>query len=94
MNTASGGIWQTSRTNPTLPAACGLRVALILDLSGSVGIDSATCTRRRTTFVNSLVGTPSSVGLFTFATNGPANAGEQPEPAPHLGVDQPPAPTR
>ena len=34
--TASGGIWQTSRANPTLTARCGLRVALILDLSGSV----------------------------------------------------------
>ena len=35
--TASGGIWQQSRTNPTLQASCGLDVALILDLSGSVG---------------------------------------------------------
>lgn len=34
---ASGGVWQLSRTNPTLPTSCGLDVALILDLSGSVG---------------------------------------------------------
>ena len=34
---ASGGIWQTSRANPTFPAQCGADVALILDLSGSVG---------------------------------------------------------
>ena len=34
---ASGGIWQNSRMNPTLPAQCGLSVALIIDISGSVG---------------------------------------------------------
>lgn len=33
---ASGGIWQNSRTNPTPAARCGLNVALILDVSGSV----------------------------------------------------------
>ena len=32
--TASGGIWQSSRTNPTLPAQCGVDVALILDQIG------------------------------------------------------------
>jgi fimbrial isopeptide formation D2 family protein len=73
VNNASGGIWQTSRTNPTLTAACGLRVALILDLSGSVGSAITNLQTAAKTFVNSLVGTPSSVGLFTFATNGPAN---------------------
>ena len=34
---SSGGIWQQSRDNPGPPSACGLDVALILDLSGSVG---------------------------------------------------------
>ena len=34
---ASGGIWQNSRINPTAPTKCGLNVALILDLSDSVG---------------------------------------------------------
>ena len=34
--TASGGIWQSSRNNPSLPATCGLDVALVIDVSGSV----------------------------------------------------------
>ena len=34
--TASGGIWQNSRANPVLPTECGLNVALVLDVSGSV----------------------------------------------------------
>ena len=71
--TASGGIWQTSRINPTLTARCGLRVALILDVSGSVAPDIPELRTAATTFVSTLVGTPSSVGLFTFASNGPAN---------------------
>ena len=71
--TASGGIWQTSRVNPTLTARCGLRVALILDVSGSVAPDIPELRTAATTFVSTLVGTPSSVGLFTFASNGPAN---------------------
>ena len=74
VNNASGGIWQTSRANPTPAARCGIRVALILDLSGSVGGSIGNLHTAATTFVNSLVGTASSVGLFTFATNGPANA--------------------
>ena len=38
-NVASGGIWQSSRVNPTFPAQCGIDVALVLDLSGSVAGD-------------------------------------------------------
>lgn len=39
---ASTGIWQQSRVNPPLPPACGLDVALVLDLSASV---AARCRR-------------------------------------------------
>ncbi len=70
---ASGGIWQTSRNNPSFPPKCGIRVALVLDVSGSVNEDLADLKTAAKTFVNSLVGTPSQVGLFTFATNAPAN---------------------
>src|SRR6478735_8279359 len=34
--TTSGGIWQNSRNNPSIPAQCGINVALVLDVSGSV----------------------------------------------------------
>ena len=71
-NEASGGIWQNSRRNPVFPAQCGINVALVLDLSGSVGNDLPNLKAAANTFVNSLVGTPSAVGVFTFATNAPA----------------------
>ena len=70
---ASGGIWQNSRNNPTLPAKCGLNVALIIDTSGSVGSALPSLKTAAKTFTNSLVGTPSQLGLFTFATTAPAN---------------------
>ncbi len=70
---ASGGIWQVSRNNPVFPAKCGLNVALVLDLSGSVGSALPDLQAAARTFTNSLVGTPSQVALFTFASSAPAN---------------------
>ena len=70
---ASGGIWQSSRTNPVLPAQCGLDVALVLDVSGSVGADLPNLKAAAKTFTNSLIGTPSQLALFTFSSNAPAN---------------------
>ena len=72
-NTASGGIWPDSRNNPAFPAQCGIRSrAIVADLSNSVGSDLVNLKGAATTFVNSLVGTPSTMSLFTFATNSPA----------------------
>nr|WP_240977636.1 VWA domain-containing protein [Planctomonas sp. JC2975] len=72
-DTASGGIWQDSRNNPVLPAQCGLSVAIIADLSNSVtATDLVNLKGAATTLVGSLTGTPSTVSLFTFATNAPA----------------------
>ncbi len=71
---ASGGIWQSSRTNPGLPPQCGLDVALVLDVSGSVGRDLPKLKNAAKTFTNSLAGTPSQLALFTFASTAPANA--------------------
>lgn len=73
--TASGGIWQSSLTNPGLPPQCGLRVALVVDLSGSVGRYITEMRGAASTFVDSLTGTPSSVALFTFADDAPAVTG-------------------
>ena len=73
--TASGGIWQSSLANPGLPPQCGLRVALVVDLSGSVGRYITDMRSAASTFVDSLTGTPSSVALFTFADNAPAATG-------------------
>lgn len=71
--TASGGIWQTSLNNPAFPPKCGIKVALVLDVSGSVAPQLGNLKTAAKTFVSSLVGTPSQVGLFTFAENAPAN---------------------
>ncbi|TKV56993.1 hypothetical protein FDO65_19435 [Nakamurella flava] len=69
---ASGGVWQQSRINPGL-AGCGLSVALILDVSGSVGANLPDLQGAGRALVNSLVGTPSDVSLYTFSNNSPAN---------------------
>ncbi|WP_454042033.1 DUF7927 domain-containing protein [Cellulosimicrobium sp. Marseille-Q8652] len=71
-NVASGGIWQSSRVNPTFPAQCGIDVALVLDLSGSVAGDLPQLKAAANQFVDSLTGTPSNVGLFTFSSLAPA----------------------
>ncbi|GAA1943964.1 LPXTG cell wall anchor domain-containing protein [Microbacterium deminutum] len=71
--TASGGIWQQSRNNPVLPASCGLDVALILDLSGSVAPSLPALKTAANTFVDSLQGTPSRMSLFSFSTISPAD---------------------
>ena len=72
--TASGGIWQNTRVNPVAPTKCGLNVALVLDVSGSVAGSLPALKTAATTFTNALVGTPSSLALFTFAATAPANA--------------------
>jgi LPXTG-motif cell wall-anchored protein len=74
---ASGGVWQESRTNPTLDSACGLDVALLLDLSGSVEDSLPQLKQAADTFVDALVGTPSSMALFSFSTGSPANGADQ-----------------
>ena len=74
-NNASGGIWQQSRSNPVFTDKCGIRVAMIVDLSGSV---SPYITQLRTAakgFVDALTGTPSSMALFTFGSGAPASGG-------------------
>ncbi|WP_170206131.1 prealbumin-like fold domain-containing protein [Klugiella xanthotipulae] len=72
---ASGGIWQNSLNNPTAPQQCGLDVALILDLSGSVSPFITNLRNAAKTFVDSLTGTPSTVSLYTFAATAPAAGG-------------------
>lgn len=67
VDNASGGIWQQSRNNPALNPSCGLEVALILDISGSVGSALPNLKTAANTFVDSLVGTPSRMSLFSFS---------------------------
>lgn len=71
---SSSGFWQTSRENPILPATCGIRVALIMDLSNSIYDAGAQDPMRgaASVFAESLVGTPSEMAVYTFATDAPA----------------------
>lgn len=73
----SSGIWQNSRTNPQLEMSCtaGLKVALVLDLSGSVANSNAVGDLKSasTGMVDALAGTGSTMSLFTFATTAPRN---------------------
>jgi len=78
---ASGGIWQQSRINPTFPGACGVDVALVLDLSGSVGGAVTQLREAANTLTDALVGTPSRMSLFSFSTVSPATGASQNYPA-------------
>ncbi|WP_022888262.1 DUF11 domain-containing protein [Agromyces italicus] len=74
-NQASGGIWQNSRINPDAPQQCGIDVALIIDLSGSVAPYETQLKNAAKGFVSALTGTPSQIGIYTFNNVAPATAG-------------------
>lgn len=58
--------------NPELPSQCGLSVAIVLDLSNSLANQHVVASKQAANaVVDSLQGTPSSVGVYTFATFAP-----------------------
>lgn len=62
----------TRLANPQLPAKCGLSVAIVLDLSNSLKDSHVGASKNAAiSVVDSLRGTPSSIGVFTFATFAP-----------------------
>ncbi|MBM9432889.1 hypothetical protein [Flaviflexus equikiangi] len=68
--------WANVRANNPLPDQCGIDIALVMDLSNSVTDDAALLAQYKQSangFVTALTGTPSRIGLYTFATNAPAN---------------------
>jgi uncharacterized membrane protein len=72
--TARGGTWALSRDNPALPEGCGLRIALLIDLSSSISQTLLpTYKAAARAFVGALKGTPSSIAIYTFGTTGPAS---------------------
>lgn len=73
--TSSEGVWQQSRTNPSLPAQCGLDVALVLDLSASVSSSELVQLKAAAdTFTDALVGTPSRMAVFSFDGSSPSSS--------------------
>lgn len=79
--TASGGVWQQSRENPPLPPSCGLDVAVVLDLSASVGSSLPALKKAADTFTDALTGTPSRMALFSFDQASPSTSVAQNHPA-------------
>lgn len=72
---ASNGVWQVSLENPPLPQNCGYNVAVVLDLSASLGSRISQLKAATNAFVDALVGTPSSVAIFSFDAASPASGG-------------------
>lgn len=70
----STGNWATARANPQLDPVCGIDVALLVDLSGSVKNAGAVQQVRdaSSAVVNALAGTPSKIALHTFGNSSPA----------------------
>lgn len=67
------GVIQQVRDNPAMPERCGLNVALVVDLSGSMGSQGLKTIKGVVNSVASrLQGTDTNLGLFNFAENSPA----------------------
>lgn len=70
---SSLGVIQQVRDNPVMPERCGLNVALVVDLSGSMGSQGLKTIKGVVNSVASgLQGTDTNLGLFNFAENSPA----------------------
>ncbi len=69
--------WADARDNVPLPAEkCGLDVAMLFDLSGSIGGNLPLVKSAANEFVDDLTGTPTNIALFTFSTQSPQNNGD------------------
>ncbi|MFX0593182.1 prealbumin-like fold domain-containing protein [Melissospora conviva] len=68
--TARGPVWADARDNPDLPESCGLNIALLIDVSGSIEPFLDTVKDAANTFVDALTGTPSQIALFSFSDTG------------------------
>lgn len=72
--TRTTGVWNQSRNNPAFPAKCGMNVALIADTSGSLGTTGlADLKASMGSFVDAFRGTDTSMSLFSFANDSPAD---------------------
>ena len=77
-----GAKWVHDRVaNPQIPMSCGLRIAVVADLSTSLryadnanGFDESK--KAANAFIDALAGTPAELGIYNFASTAPAdNAG-------------------
>ncbi|WP_155945521.1 VWA domain-containing protein [Micromonospora sp. CNB394] len=70
--TARGPIWADARDNPPLPGQCGLHVAFLIDVSGSITGDLPQVKAAANGYVDALTGTPSEIAVYSFATEADA----------------------
>ncbi|WP_333811631.1 vWA domain-containing protein, partial [Timonella senegalensis] len=68
------GVWSSSRNNPSVPQTCGLKIALVVDTSGSLGAAGiASMKALMSSFVDSFAGTATSMALFSYSNVSPGN---------------------
>ncbi|MEY2581898.1 MAG: hypothetical protein QOE09_1747 [Ilumatobacteraceae bacterium] len=67
-NSSSNVALFVRRDNPVFPDRCGLKVALVIDTSGSTSGSQPAYQSAAKGFVDALAGTPSKVGVWSFAT--------------------------
>src|SRR5690625_3755117 len=65
------GLLAASRDNPEVPQQCGMNIALVLDQSGSMADDrrQANLKKAANNAIDSLIGTPSKMAIYTFASD-------------------------
>lgn len=73
-----GAKWVHGRVaNPQIPMSCGLRIAVVADLSTSLryaDVNGFEATKTATNaFIDALAGTPAELGIYNFASTAPAN---------------------
>lgn len=80
--TASSGFIANRAANPQLSKSCdaGVRVAVLVDTSGSVAGYQNDLAKAATALVDGLAGTPSSVAMLSFATISPGGITNHPVP--------------
>ncbi|MEV8212422.1 DUF5979 domain-containing protein [Leifsonia sp. NPDC077715] len=70
------GLFAQSLLNPGVQQMCGLRIALVLDQSGSMGgAKQTTLKSAANDVVTALTGTPSSLAIYTFAATAGTSLG-------------------
>jgi hypothetical protein len=85
--TARSGTWALSDDDPPLPEGCGLRIALLFDLSSSVtSAILPTYKAAGRAFVDALKGTPSNIAVYTFGTTAPASGASNTNLVPPVSV--------
>ncbi|WP_088979404.1 VWA domain-containing protein [Micromonospora coxensis] len=67
--TARGPIWADALDNPPLPGDCGLNIALLIDVSGSISPFLTDVKNAANGFVDALTGTPSQIAVYSFSSN-------------------------